>query len=227
MVLCCDDFVTMEKRNEMILQNLPLVAWVLARTRAGNIEREDAWASGCEGLIAAIDNYDPEKGSTFASYAVLRIRGAILDSARRADPLGRRRRADVHRLDAAVASISLRLGGQPSRAQLAEALGMTTDEVALIERDADLGTMALEWAEPTDPDRAVDPAEVASRRDDLADLRRALATLDERDELVIRLHYQEDRPLREVAEMMGLSESRVCGLSRRALRRLREALEAA
>src|SRR3972149_547762 len=82
-----------QTREEMIVQNLPLVSFVVGRMsgEAGSapIEREDAIAFGVEGLIQAVDNFDPERGTTFASFAVRRIRGSILDAIRRMDPLPR------------------------------------------------------------------------------------------------------------------------------------------
>jgi len=224
--ICCTCWQALEQREQTILANMPLVNWILNRlarsgdrTRVLNLEREDAFGWAVEGLINAVDGYDPSKGS-LASYAILRIRGSVIDASRRVDPLGRRARADVHRLNQAAAELAMEIGHSPSRAELADALDMTTEEVAQIERDADAGVVpleALDWAAPT-------PRDSVEADEDVQELRRAMARLPARDGILLELRYRQGLSFRKIGGMLGLCESRVCGLHKRALRRLADAL---
>lgn len=224
-IICCKCFEAIEKRNEQVLAHIPLVHYVVNRmARDGghvrNLEREDALAEGIAGLIQAVDAFDERKGSSWASYAIQRVRGSILDASRKADPLGRRRRADVHRLDQRAAELAMEIGHWPSRQQLADALGLTTEAVAQIERDADAGPVPLgtmDWAAAP----ARDPVEA---REDVQELRRAIARLPDRDGAILDLHWREGLPFHQIGKIMGLSESRICGLHRRALQRLADAM---
>jgi len=223
----------MEKREETILQNIPLVGWVVNRlardgdrSRVLNLERDDAWGFGVEGLMRAVDNYDATRGSTFASYAVTRIRGAILDASRKADPLTRHARQAVHLVDQAAWQLASEHGVWPTRQEIADALGLTAEAVARAEQDADASKVPWEalgnWAEP--PDDGPRPDEAVRHREDVAELTRAMATLPWRDGAIIELHYRQGLPFKAVGAMLGISESRVCGLHKRALSRLRDAL---
>lgn len=232
-LLCCDCFVAMEKREEMILANMPLVSWVVNhldtagdRSRVLNLEREDAWGWGVQGLIQAVDAYDPDRGSTWASYAVTRIRGTILDASRRADPLTRAARQAIHLAEAAAQELTAVLGDSPARQEIADALGLTAEDVAAIERDAEAAQVPWEalgdWAEPEAGGPG--PEAVAVRGEEVLELQHAMAALDDRDGILLELLYRQGVTRKEAGRMMGISESRVCGLHKRALARLRGAL---
>src|SRR3990172_7836115 len=102
----------------MIVQNLPLVAFVVGKMsdESGNsiIDREDAMAYGVEGLIQAVDNYDPERGTTFASFAIRRIRGSVLDAIRRLDILPRSLRKSAREVERANLELATMLGRWPT-----------------------------------------------------------------------------------------------------------------
>src|SRR3990172_4086302 len=120
----------MPKRNDMILQNMPLVAFVVNRLstdriRTLGLDREDAMSYGIEGLIQAVDNFNPLRGTSFASFAVRRIRGSVLDAVRRQDPLPRSLRRSARQVDQAAQELATQLGRWPSQNELAMRLGTT------------------------------------------------------------------------------------------------------
>lgn len=230
------------KRNEMILQNRPLVALVVNRlstdrSRTLGLDREDAMSYGTEGLIQAVDSFDRSRGTAFASFAVQRIRGSILDAVRRADPLPRSLRRDTRQVDQTAQELATRLSRWPTHKEIALRLGMTPEAVLEIRKHAAARFISLEqilddrsgdggsrsW-DPMDEDELNDPAQAAQHVASLSLLRDAVTHLGERDQAIIRLRYGESRPFHEVGGILGLSESRVCQIHKRILRQLRRAL---
>ncbi|MCH8902166.1 MAG: sigma-70 family RNA polymerase sigma factor, partial [Chloroflexi bacterium] len=111
---------TATNRDEMILKNKPLVTLVVNRLstdriRTLGLDRDDALGYGVEGLIQAVDSFDPSRGTTFASFAVQRIRGSILDAIRREDPLPRLLRRNARRIDQTAQELAGPLGRWPTR----------------------------------------------------------------------------------------------------------------
>jgi len=229
----------MPKRDEMILQHLPLVTFVVNRlstdrTRTLGLDREDAMGYGVEGLIQAVDGFDRNRGTSFASFAVQRIRGSILDAVRRQDPLPRSLRRSTREVEQAAQELATQLGRWPSRKELAVRMGKSTTEVQEIQRHAASRFVSLENVlqdtggegsgqryDPADSDDRGDPAVAAEHSASLAVLDEALACLNERDREILRLRYGESRPFHEVGKLLGLSESRVCQLHKRILRQLK------
>jgi RNA polymerase sigma factor for flagellar operon FliA len=226
----------------MILRHMPLVALVVNRMstdriRTMGLEREDAMSYGVEGLIQAVDSFDPTRGTTFASFAVQRIRGSILDAIRREDPLPRSLRRSTRQVDQAAQELASSLGRWPTRTELALRLQTTPQDVHEIQKHASLRFISLEhvlddrgreggshsW-DPVDQDERDDPGLVAEQRASLRLLRKALGRLSERDQALLRLRYGESRPFHEVGRLLGLSESRVCQLHKRVLGQLRREL---
>lgn len=232
----------MSKRNEMVLKHRPLVSFVVNRLAShGNrilgLDREDALSYGTEGLIQAVDNFDASRGTSFASFAVRRIRGAILDAIRRQDPLPRSLRRSTRQVEQAAQELAARLGRWPTRKELALRLGISVQAVHEIQKHAASRFVSLEnvlqersrdggssaW-NPVDEDERGDPAAAAENHASLALLQTALEQLTERDRAILRLRYGESRPFHEVGELLGLSESRVCQLHKRILHQLRQEL---
>ncbi len=123
-------------REEMIVQNMPLVTFVVNKmadeTGASPIDREDAIAYGTEGLIQAVGNYDPARGTTFASFAIMRIRGSVLDAIRRMDLLPRSLRKSTRELEKANVELATMLGRWPTPKELSLKVGMSLDQVRSI-----------------------------------------------------------------------------------------------
>ncbi len=230
------------RREEAILRHMPLVAFVVNRlstdrNRTLGLDREDAMSYGVEGLIQAVDGFDETRGTSFASFAVRRIRGSILDAVRRADPLPRSLRRNTRIIEQASQELATQLGRWPSQKELALRLGTSAKAVREIQQHASSRFVSLEhvlqegagdggsprW-DPTDHDERDDPAKAAEHRASLQLLRRAVHQLDERDRAILQLRYGESRPFHEVGRILGLSESRVCQLHKRILRQLRRQL---
>jgi RNA polymerase sigma factor for flagellar operon FliA len=226
----------------MILRHMPLVAFVVNRlstdrARTLGLDREDAMSYGVEGLIQAVDAFDPKRGTSFASFAVRRIRGSILDAVRRQDPLPRSLRRSTRQLEHTAQELASQLGRWPSHKELAMRLGTTPEAIMQIQRHASSHFVSLEqtlhesggegarqrW-DPMDSDERGDPAKETEYQASISLLRTAVEHLTERERTILQLRYGESRPFHEVGRMLGLSESRVCQLHKRILRQLRRDL---
>ena len=224
------------KREAMILKNLPLVTFMVGRMSeesGGTIDREDALAYGVEGLIQAVDSYDETRGTTFASFAIRRIRGSILDASRRQDILPRSLRKSTREVERANLEMAHTLGRWPTPRELAERMEMPVDQVRSISGHSGARVFSLEkmmgdgvsegstpW-EAADPDEIVDPAAVADRRATREVLMQSIHTLAPRDQKIIKLRYMQNMPFHQIGNVMGLSESRVCQLHKRILNNLK------
>lgn len=236
---------TMPKREDLIVQHMPLVAFVVNRmstdrVRTMGLDREDAIGYGIEGLIQAVDGYDPSRGTSFASFAVRRIRGSVLDAVRRQDPLPRSLRRSTRQVEQAGQELANQLGRWPTQAELALKLGIRPREVEEIRQHASSRFVSLEhvlqegteggdrqrWDPPDDDERG-DPALAAEHQAAIHLLRQAISALSERDRAVLRLRYEESRPFHEVGRILELSESRVCQIHKRVLAQLRRNLSEA
>jgi RNA polymerase sigma factor for flagellar operon FliA len=231
------------KRNDEILKNMPLVGFVVNRlstdkTRTLGLDREDAMSYGVEGLIHAVDCFDPSRGVSFASFAIQRIRGSVLDAVRRQDPLPRSVRRNTRQIDQAGQELACQLGRWPTRKELAMRMGVTVRALQDMKQHASSRFVSLEhvlqdgardggrqqW-DPVDNDDRGDPATAAEHNANLVLLSQAVNRLGERDREILRLRYEESLPFHKVGRLLGLSESRVCQLHKRILRQLRWQLE--
>lgn len=224
-------------REGLILHYSPLVKFVAGRIGVGlprNVEQADLVSYGMFGLIDAIDKFEPERGFKFETYAVNRIRGAILDELRALDWVPRSVRARAREFQRSMAELEHRLQRMPTDAELAEKVGVPLetlqDQLAEI---SSLGLVALDEllnAEERDsasvgellPDpRAVDPVaafEIGETRNALV---LSINRLGERERLVVTLYYYEGLTLAEIGEVLGVTESRVCQIHTKAVMSLR------
>ncbi len=235
----------MSKREAMIMQHMPLVVFVVNRlstdrSRTLGLDREDAVSYGVEGLIQAVDSFDSGRGTSFASFAIRRIRGAILDAIRRQDPLPRSLRRSTRQVEQASQELAAQLGRWPTAKEVGMRLGATADEIRGIQGHAASRIISLEHAlqersgdgggnglDPRDEDVLSDPAVAAEYNASLNLLRGEVLRLNERDQAILQLRYGESRPFHEVGKLLGLSESRVCQLHKRILGLLRQRLSGA
>ena len=229
-------------RDSLILQYAPLVKYVVGRLAIGLpaiMDFEDVISDGTIGLIEAVERFDPTKGVKFETYAISRIRGAIIDSLRRADRLPRSTRQHMRKIEQARQALRADLGREPEDQELAAALDMDLSRYYGILTDAAWVTVSLDnlldasatgegypAAEmPKDPD-AQDILRGLERKETVTALAEAVGDLPERERLVVALYYQDELTQREIAKVLGISESRVCQLHARALERLRESMRA-
>jgi len=232
-----------DSRQEMIMRHMPLVSFVVSRMSTDNqktlgLDREDAIAYGLEGLIQAVDAFDVDRGTSFASFAVRRIRGSILDAIRKMDPLPRSLRKSTREVEQTSQELAAALGRWPTPKEIAFRLGIPTEQLHGILRHAGSKFISLEHAlqdrggegapslDPVDEDESGDPARAADHNASLAMLEVVLHDLNARDRAILKLRYAESKPFHVIGNMLGLSESRVCQLHKRILSTLRRQLTA-
>jgi RNA polymerase sigma factor for flagellar operon FliA len=217
-----------------------LVRYVVNRlgaTVTGVFDDDDAMQAGMLGLIAAHDAYRPDRGASFETYAILRIRGAILDAVRALDPIGRPRREAARAVADTTSVLTGTLGRDPTDVEVAERLGMTVERCVEVRRIGALTVVSLEAdRSPDGNDRragltdtiadpqAIDPMDRATRTEELSALVGEVAMLGQRKRQVIALYYRDELTFREIAGVLGVSESRACQIHRSALQGLRERL---
>jgi RNA polymerase sigma factor for flagellar operon FliA len=229
-------------RNRIVLTFAPLVKYIVynkIRELPARCEVDDFISCGLEALINSIDRYDPEKGATLEQYAWTRIHGAVLDELRRQDwaPRSLRRwERDMRRVQSEFRSIH---GRSPEDPELADALSMTLPELRNRQRDlitsdvTSLNTLVLAHdgasVERIDvlpsEDDDLDPAREAAKTEAKEHFRRAFAALGRREREVAVLLYVKNLTLREIGNVLGVSESRVCQIHGELKKTLRRALE--
>lgn len=231
---------TSELREELILQYGPLVKYVVGRLAIGlpaSMDYEDVLSDGTIGLMEAVERFDPTKGVKFETYAISRIRGAIIDQLRKADRLPRSARQHMRKVSQATDALRERLEREPTDEEIAGELGVAVERYYEILANASWVTVSLDSlldasgegegypaAEmPTDLD-AQNVTLPIERKETVSALADAIQDLSERERLVVSLYYLDDLTQREIALVLGLSESRVCQLMQQALKRLRQGM---
>ena len=230
-------------RERLVLAYAPLVKYVAGRMSSGlpaHVEEADLISYGLLGLISAIERFEPEREIRFETFAITRIKGSIIDELRSLDWVPRSVRAKAREIERANAKLEHQLHRAPTDSEMAEALESTVEEfqeslmkisnssvVALDElwtvsdSSGDQVSLLDTIQDPT----AVDPAQemdLTDMKDRLAD---AIARLPEREKLVVALYYYENLTLREIGEVLGVTESRVSQLHTKAVLRLKSRLQ--
>ncbi|MEQ1893557.1 MAG: FliA/WhiG family RNA polymerase sigma factor [Planctomycetota bacterium] len=224
-------------RDKLILDHIPLLQHIVGRMSfdsPGRIQRDDLFGWGMRGLIEAADAFDPARGLQFSTFAFPRIRGAILDELRNLDFLPRGRRDRLREVERAIAELEQVHGAPPTPEELAKHLGASTEEIDEVLHSARVASWASLEGGPsdelgallTDP-RSEDPVGSAEWNEMKALLVRAMTDLPEPEKTVITLYYAEELLLREIGEILGVTESRVSQIHSRALYRLNRELKRA
>jgi RNA polymerase sigma factor for flagellar operon FliA len=227
-------------RDAAIQQYAPLVKYVVGRLAIGLpaiLDYEDIPSYGTIGLIEALDRYDDSKGVKFETYAISRIRGSIIDALRSLDRLPRSVRQKAKKLEQIHVSFSLENGREPTDEEVAGQMGLTMDQYnqtlvdcswvtvsldGLLDRDGnDDGSAPTEL--PADPNEE-DFTHRLEKRQLIDALTGAVKQLPEREWLIVSLYYRDEMTMKEIAQILEISESRVCQLHGRALGRLRARL---
>jgi RNA polymerase sigma factor for flagellar operon FliA len=224
-------------RERLILQYSPLVKYVAGRVSVGlpaTIEHADLVSYGMFGLIDAIEKFDLAKGVKFETYAISRIKGAIIDELRSIDWIPRSVRAKARDVEKALTSLELKLRRTPTEEELAEELDMGIKElrqvltqvslvsvVALDEsfagEDAERQALVDTLQDPKAPDPESSYEDVEMR----AMLAEALNRMSEREKTVLVLYYFEGMTLAQIGQVLGVTESRVCQMHTKAVLGLR------
>lgn len=225
-------------REELIVGYSPLVKYVAGRVSIGlppNVEFDDLVSFGIFGLMDAIDKFDPERGIKFETYAIARIRGAIMDGLRDNDWVPRSVRQKAKNLEKVCVELENRLGRYPTDQEISEALQISVDgfyqmlnevscttltsldEIWLTKNPDDENVRVLDLIENEDSDDPVKQIEITELKEALA---KAIDALSEREKLVITLYYYEGLTLKEIGEVLGISESRVSQIHTKSIFRL-------
>jgi RNA polymerase sigma factor for flagellar operon FliA len=218
-------------REDLVRLGLPLVrrmAFRMARRLPPNVDVNDLIGAGTEGLLKAVQHYDPERYPLFEPYAKTRIRGAILDELRANDSLTRYGRSRMAEITNTIKALQQQLGRQPAEDEVAERLGMPLEQYQRLTGDLmrgptlqGLSSVAADDAESNiaGPDTLLLDNDLKRR------LALAVGKLTERTQQVLALYYQEECTQAEIGEILGVTESRVCQILGEATARLRALLE--
>jgi RNA polymerase sigma factor for flagellar operon FliA len=217
-------------RERLIVEHIPLLKHIAGRMSLDlnkGLDRDDLYGYGMIGLIQAADSWEPGRGLAFSTYAYTKIRGAILDELRRMDFLPRGRREKVRELERAWRRLEQTSGGAPAPEEIARELGIGLEEVDAILLSAKSAAAASlddacdgELVALLDDPRSSDPVGSAEWLETKACLERAITELPEQERYVIMLYYGEDLMLKEIAQVLDVTESRVSQIHTRALYRL-------
>ena len=221
-------------REQIIIEYVPLVKLVAGRLSiylGSNVEYDDLVGYGIFGLIDAIDKFDYGKGNKFETYASLRIRGSILDQIRKMDWIPRSVRQKQKSIDAAIKKLELEKGTNYTDDDIAKELGISNDEylnwlgqtnVTNISSLEDFIEQGNEIKNSVNPAYTrIEPESVVEEKEIKDTLIKAMDSLTEKEKMVVLLYYYEELTLKEISQVMEVSESRVSQLHSKALKKMR------
>jgi RNA polymerase sigma factor for flagellar operon FliA len=234
--------ISVENREAVIKEYAPMVKYVanrIAMRLPPHVEVDDLISVGVLGLIDAIDKYDSTRGAKFKTYAEFRVRGAILDELRSMDWVPRSVRQKASSMDGLVQKLQNKLGRRPEDEEIAEEMGVSLDELfTTLNETKSMPILSLE-----DLGIAKESGEQQSLLDCLAGqndvdpqmhlrlvelkeiISKAIDTLPEKERLMISLYYYEELTMKEIGEVLGVTESRVSQIHSKAVFRLRNKLK--
>ncbi len=221
-----DPFARM--RSALVTENVHMakrIAAVLARRLPPGLA-DDVQSAALLGLVEAARRFHPGRGDSFPAFAAKRVRGAILDELRRGDMLPRRARQAARRVREAVRALEQSLGRVPRDEEIAQHLGVDVEHYR--DKLAGLGSVemvSLDRVVGGSQEPGADPEQSAMRAAVMEKLVRAREQLDPREARILAMYYDEQMTLAEIGRLLGVTESRVCQLHTRALRRLREEMD--
>lgn len=236
MSVACD----VDIREELIKKNIPLVKYIASKIIIGKnkyVEYEDLISYGMIGLMDAINKYDNTKGMKFSTYAAIRINGSIIDEIRKTSPISKRAIDKLNRYNKVVEELQNELYREPKDTEVAKRMGISLKELTDIQGYVNyISMMSLETILFGDDEemsllnsiedtKSPSPQKSLEEKEMLEYLRMGLDNLKERDRLILNLYYFEKLTLRQVGEVLEVSESRVCQLHSRAILNLRKEIE--
>ncbi len=224
-------------RDEIIIQYIYLTKYVIGRiklTLPPNYAIEDITSFGVEGLIDAIEKFSPEKGAHFETYAIMRIRGTIIDKIRSQDWLPRSIRKRIKDIKNAAEMLRLEHGRMPTTQEISEAMGIEPEKIiSILSEDTSVGSLydkkysgeeGIELIDTIEDTNSVSPLDKLAEKDVKNELQAALKKLPERERMVMVLYYHENMTLKEIGASIDVSESRVCQIHAQAIMKLRNIL---
>lgn len=224
-------------RDTLIVQYIYLIRYVVGRVKVtlpATISIEDIAGYGVEGLINAIERYSPQKNTRFETYALIRIRGSILDRIRSQDFLPRSVRKKIKDIKNAQEHLKQELGRMPTTQEVAGFLDMDPEKVTqILSEDTTMTSLydkkgstddSVEIIDTIQDTNKLNPQEQAEEKNVKQELEKALRRLPERERIIMVLYYQENMTLKEIGETINMSESRVCQLHAQAIMKLKNIL---
>jgi RNA polymerase sigma factor for flagellar operon FliA len=229
------------RREEALRKYAPLVKYVVDKVAAGlprTVDKEDLISTAIIGLYDALEKFDPGRGTKFETYAIWRIKGAVLDELRALDWASRTIRRKARQLDKATRTLDQRLGRPASDEEVCGVMGMrlhdyhkllddirgsmllSLDSTVTVDENHELSGLA-DMIQDLDADDALELMESQEARDLLL---RSINALSEQERLVLALYYYEEMTLKEIGETLNISESRVSQIHTKAVHRLRSRL---
>jgi RNA polymerase sigma factor for flagellar operon FliA len=230
-----------DAREQLILHYAPLVKYVASRVATGlpsSVEQSDLVSYGMFGLIDALQKFEPGRGNKFETYAIPRIKGAIIDELRAMDWVPRSVRFKQREIEKALADLESKLKRQPTDKELAERLGISLPELhEVITQISFVSVLALDETVSVGQDRGeqvslidtladkgLDPTQGVESQETRSLLAAAINELSEREKIVVTLYYFEGLTLAEIGGILGVTESRVCQIHTKAVGVLRNQL---
>lgn len=224
-------------RDTLIVQYIYLVRYVVGRVKVtlpATVSIEDIAGYGIEGLINAIERYSIQKNTRFETYALIRIRGAIIDKIREEDFLPRSIRKKIKDIKTAQEQLKQELGRCPTTREIAEYIDMEPERVTqILSEDTTITSIYDKRGSSEDSVEIIDtiqdttkltPQEQVEEKNVKSELERALKRLPERERVIMVLYYQENMTLKEIGTTINVSESRVCQLHAQAIMKLKNIL---
>ena len=224
-------------RDKLIVQYIYLTRYVVGRVKVNlppSFSIEDIASYGVEGLIDAIEKYTVDKGARFETYALMRIRGNIIDKIRAQDFIPRSARRKIKEIKNTTEDLRMKLGRMPTTNEVANALGIEKEKVdEILSEDASIFSLhdkkgtaedSVEIIDTIQDENKLTPEEQMEEKDVKKELHNALKRLPERERMIMVLYYHENMTLKEIGEMIDVSESRVCQLHAQAIMKLRKIL---
>ena len=224
-------------RDKLIVQYIYLTRYVIGRVKVNlppSFSIEDIASYGVEGLIDAIEKYTLEKGARFETYALMRIRGNIIDKIRSQDFLPRSARRKIKEIKTVTENLRMKLGRMPTTTEVANVMGIEKERIdEILAEDTSIFSLhdkkgttedSVEIIETIQDENKLTPEEQMEEKDVKKELHNALRRLPERERMIMVLYYHENMTLKEIGEMIDVSESRVCQLHAQAIMKLRKIL---
>ncbi|MCI5888433.1 MAG: FliA/WhiG family RNA polymerase sigma factor [Brachyspira sp.] len=224
-------------RDALIVQYIYLIRYVVGRikvTLPSTISVEDIAGYGVEGLINAIERFSIQRNTRFETYALIRIRGAILDRIRSEDFLPRSVRRKIKEIKVAQEHLKQEIGRMPTTTEVANYLGMDVEKVnQILSEDTVMTSIydrkganddSVEIIDTIQDTNKLNPQENMEEKNVKQELERALQRLPERERIIMVLYYQENMTLKEIGSTINMSESRVCQLHAQAIMKLKNIL---
>jgi RNA polymerase sigma factor for flagellar operon FliA len=226
-----------QARDTLIVQYIYLVRYVVGRVKVTlptTVSIEDIAGYGVEGLINAVERFSPQHNSRFETYALIRVRGAIIDKVRSQDFLPRSVRKKIKDIKQASELLKQQLGRTPTNTEIAQYLDIEPEKVSqILSEDVTMTSIyekrgssddSMEIIDTIEDSNKLNPQEQMEEKNVKTDLQRALQRLPERERVLMVLYYQENMTMKEIGETLSMSESRVCQLHAQAIMKLKNIL---